>query len=89
MHIFKQAEGDVLLRMSHVTITSLLLVPGYYTPNVDLWENNPQNFEKMETENNTETPANRGDLHLHAVSLAVLEEPISVNSSPGLPRHPC
>ena len=41
--LFKQAEGDRLL-MSHVTMATLLLVPGFYTPNSDLWESHLQNF---------------------------------------------
>ena len=32
---FKHAVGDVLLSLSHVTMKTLFVVPGLYTPNSD------------------------------------------------------
>ena len=44
LHPFKQAERDVLLRMSHVTMTTLLHVRGFHTPNSNFWVSHLQNF---------------------------------------------
>ena len=38
-----KAEGDVLLTISHVTMKALLLIAGFYTPILNLWERPLQN----------------------------------------------
>ena len=34
----------MLLRLPHMIMTILLLVSGFYTPNLDVWERHCQNF---------------------------------------------
>ena len=40
---FKQAEEEVFLTIAHVTMESLSLVVGYYTPMLSFWEGPLQN----------------------------------------------
>ena len=57
----------MLLIMSHVTILPVLLVPAFYTPNLDLWEKFVEIF----------TPVSNFSPHLYQIYPRLWEIPVS------------